>query len=204
MKIGGIYEIVNTANGRRYIGSAVSLEQRQGQHFRALARDRQHNRKLQAAWNKHGAAAFEFHILMICFSSCNLIPWEQRFLDEFRPEYNLSPTAGSPLGTRHSLQSRANMSAAQRGQIPEVLAKMAAARRGRPLTPDHRAKISAAHRGKTLSLEHKEKMLSANRGRPLSLEHRAKLRAANLGRRHTPEARAKISAAKLVYWSARQ
>lgn len=217
MKIGGIYEIVNTANGRRYIGSAVLMEQRQRQHFNALARGKHHNAKLQAAWNKYGAEAFEFHVLMACFDPQELVPWEQRYMDEIHPEHNLSPTAGSPLGMKHSAASRANMSASQKGQTPEVLAKMAAVLRGRPMSAEQRAKIKAAHlarrpadwvpkvsrpratlKGYRLSAEHKAKISASNKGKHGGPQSPAA--AAQLGKPrppHTPEMRAYLSSLKI-------
>ena len=53
----GIYEILNTANGKRYIGSAVHFARRWYLHCWKLNRGEHHSAKLQNAWNKHGAGA---------------------------------------------------------------------------------------------------------------------------------------------------
>jgi group I intron endonuclease len=92
----GIYEIVNLVNGKKYIGSAKSLHSRFGNHRVRLVSGKHHNRYLQKSWIKYGAEAFAFRVLLICRPT-DLICFEQRAIDSLRPEYNLSPTAGSTL-----------------------------------------------------------------------------------------------------------
>jgi hypothetical protein len=46
----------------------------------------------------------------------------------------------------------------------EHRAKLAAAKRGKPLSPEHRAKLSAIRRGRKLSAEHREKLAATKRG----------------------------------------
>lgn len=57
-EMGGIYAIINVANGRCYIGSSHTIRKRLNYHRRALERDRHPNPILQASWNKHGPEAF--------------------------------------------------------------------------------------------------------------------------------------------------
>ena len=131
--ISGIYQIVNTVNGRRYIGRAISLTRRWGLHRSALRRGDHDNSHLQRAWNKYGESAFNFLVIGTC-QPTDLIRMEQHLLDDVRPEYNISPTAGSNFGTVHSLEARANMSVAAKGKV---------------MSPEARAKIGAANKGKT-------------------------------------------------------
>lgn len=189
MQLGGIYEILNTVNGKRYIGSAVDFGKREKQHFRGLAGRRHHNSKLQNSWDKHGPAAFEFRPVMIC-APTDLILWEQRYIDEFKPEYNLSPTAGSPLGMKHTLESRANMSAGHNGvgQTPDVLAKMSDTLRGHPMPLEQRKKISDAHIANHAAKPPKaKKVVLPRKGRILSAAHRAAIGDANRGKKRGPQ-----------------
>lgn len=62
----GIYEIVNTVNGKRYIGSAKKFKIRWSKHVSALRLCKHHSRHLQAAWNKYGEAAFKFLPILTC------------------------------------------------------------------------------------------------------------------------------------------
>lgn len=149
----GIYEIKNVVNGKRYIGSAVNFGKRWINHAFSLGRKDHHSRHLQNAWNKYGSSAFRFRLLRMV-PPCYLVPFEQHYMDRLKPEYNMSPTAGSPLGVKHTEITRAKMSEAKRGNksilgrrhSSETLAKMSAAKLGKkraPFTDSHRANISA-------------------------------------------------------------
>lgn len=56
----GIYAIVNTINGKVYIGSSKSVEGRCNGHFRDLRNHKHYNVKLQRAWNKYGEQSFSY------------------------------------------------------------------------------------------------------------------------------------------------
>ena len=182
MKDSGIYQILNLVNNHSYIGSAISISKRWGQHRSALRKDYHENSYLQHAWNKYGELVFEFRVIGTC-QPTDLIRMEQHLLDDLRPEYNISPTAGSQLGLVRSSETRAKLSA--RTISLEHRSKLSAARRGKSNSPETRAKISAAKRGKT----------TWSKGKTFSPEHRAKLSAAKKGKTNSPETRAKISAA---------
>ncbi len=61
----GIYAIVNTVTGRRYIGKAggEGFRQRWTDHRRRLATSAHYNKALQEDWNRYGAKSFRFDIL---------------------------------------------------------------------------------------------------------------------------------------------
>src|SRR5688572_24931982 len=90
----GVYEIVNSHSGARYVGSASQFRKRCREHIRQLADGRHHSRYLQRAWNKHGPEAFEFRPLLVC-ERTDLLFYEQRALDALSPEYNIVRKAGS-------------------------------------------------------------------------------------------------------------
>ena len=88
-----------------------------------------------------------------------------------------------------SAEERTKMSAALSARLlgkpksPEHVAKVAAAKRGKPLpllSAEHKAAIGNAHRGKVYSAETRAKISAARKGKPMAPEHYAKLRAANL------------------------
>ena len=62
----GIYEILNTINGKRYIGSAVNFNERWMNHKKMLKKGIHHSIHLQRAWNNHGGGSFEFSVLFEC------------------------------------------------------------------------------------------------------------------------------------------
>lgn len=88
---------------------------------------------------------------------------------------------------------------------PETRAKIAAAHRGKTLTPEHRAKISAGlkrvprsarpPRSQLGSPEHRAKLSAASRARWADLEWKAKVIANRIGEVRSVEARARMSIA---------
>lgn len=98
----GIYQIVNTVNGKKYIGSAVNFRKRWRLHISCLRNGTHHSKHLQAAWNKYGEEAFTFEKIMECAKE-ELLDYEQLCLDEENPEYNMALCATNPmLGRKHS------------------------------------------------------------------------------------------------------
>ena len=179
----GIYEIVNLANGKRYIGSAVSIDRRWREHLRHLRAGKHKNRYLQAAWLKYGEGAFAFRVLAER-AVADLIVQEQAHIDAMAPEYNLSPTAGSTLGVKYSDEGRANLSAALQGK-----------RRGKPRDPEAAAKTANAHRGMKRSAETCARISAALTGKkhpPRSAEWRQRLSDAQKGKSRSPEVMAAL------------
>ena len=97
-KIVGIYEIRNTVNGHRYIGSSCSVSRRWNEHKRRLHNGEHHSVYLQRAWDLYGEAAFTFEVLCPATDRDSCIVIEQEYLDKYRPEYNMAPRAISPGG----------------------------------------------------------------------------------------------------------
>ncbi len=213
----GVYEIVNAQDGNRYVGSSWNIEKRWGDHRRDLECGKHHSRYLQRAWLKHGPDIFQFRILLICNTDA-LLESEQRYIDTLCPKYNMSLTAGSPLGFKHSPEARQNMSMAHIGkkygpQTPEHRAKLSASQPehlewlGRKHTDESRAKMSIAQAGRKLSPEHCAKISAIKSGKKLSAETRAKMSASAKGKSHkhyrlrgspSIETREKISAGLLA------
>lgn len=99
----GVYAITNIVNGKRYVGQAMDIEKRWSYHRQDLSRGDHHSRYLQRAWNKYGADAFSFSVVLECDID-DLNHYEQSEIDK-KSEYNVSKTAGSPKGTKHSKET---------------------------------------------------------------------------------------------------
>ena len=216
-KISGIYKIVNTINGKKYVGSAVNISTRWGIHKRELNNNTHHSIKLQRAWNKHGESAFEFSVIEECEPIKEILEEREQFwMDYYKAydnhNYNVSKIAGRSMqGRSHSSDSKTKMSEAKKGKpgpkhSEETKLKMSKSKSGEnhPLyglakednpnygkkhTPAARANMSAAHKGKFVG------ELSPSYGKTPSDETRAKLSAANKGKTHSEETKAKMSAA---------
>jgi group I intron endonuclease len=147
--ISGIYAIVNTINGHQYIGSAVNISRRITRHKTELRNGEHHSRHLQNAWNKYGESAFSFSILKEVDKE-NLIINEQEFIDRIRPEYNVSPTAGSRFGCVHQESTKRKISNSHMGLRP---------------SEETRQKLVTSHTGYEISEETKRKMSEATKGK---------------------------------------
>jgi group I intron endonuclease len=111
----GIYSITNMVDGKRYVGSAHSFTRRWRVHTSQLRRGAHPNRKLQAAWNKYGEESFEFEKIALC-PITDLLAAEQIRIDRLKPEYNLTPTAGSQLGFKFTREAIERAVSARRGK----------------------------------------------------------------------------------------
>lgn len=99
----GVYEIVNTVNGKRYVGSSVNIEQRWSAHKSNLRRGRHHSIHLQRAWDKYGEHSFTFSVIYEC-DLAGVIEAEQVQID-IKSEYNIAPIAGRTYGVVQSDES---------------------------------------------------------------------------------------------------
>ena len=215
MAKGGVYEILNTTNSKRYVGSAANLPRRKKEHLRRLRGNKHHNRYLQRSWNKYGEKVFKFDVIEY-WEPEFLVSMEQWWMNMLQPEYNIAPVAGSPLGVTHTAETRAKMSEAHMGTTlsEETKNKISNALMGNTNgvngpgfigkhTAESKAKMSAALKGKkrgTPSEETKAKISAAmkgnvpwNRGKPghkNTAETRAKLSAALKGKPWSPARRA--------------
>jgi len=200
----GIYAITSP-NGKQYVGSAKSLRHRWSTHRILLRRGVHHSPYLQNAFNKYGEDNMVFSVLLFC-DPINLIMYEQIAMDTMQPAYNILRHAGSPLGTKHSDETKAKISAANKGRMPSEecrLASLAAnlgrklsehhkellskATKGRPLSPEHAKNIGLSRVGKKRKPETVEKIRLALTGRKLSPEQAEINRTMNIGRKRSPE-----------------
>jgi len=167
-KVSGIYEIVNTINGHRYIGSSINIQKRWNEHKRDLNNNKHHSIYLQRAWNKYGANHFEFNIIETCFFFA-LIFREQHYINTLQPAYNISPTAGSILGIKHTDESRKKMRDSRGGKNNAMY--------GRQHSDTTRKQISDSKKGTPAWNKGKKGLYSA------SEETRAKISASQKGRK---------------------
>lgn len=145
----GVYEIVNTVNGKRYVGSSKNIEKREKEHFNDLRRGKHHAIALQRAWDKYGEESFTFRIIEECLVS-DLIDREQSQLD-IGFQYNSSPTAGNCLGVKHTDETRAKVSEFLRrrnAENPEMLDRFRFSNRGKPKSKDWCRRSSEWQRGR--------------------------------------------------------
>jgi len=192
----GVYQIRNTINGKVYVGSSVDITARWAVHRSDLKHGHHHSVKLQRAFDKHGADAFEYLIVRKCQME-DLLQHEQHWIDStdaVGAGYNVLPVAGSFRGRTVSRETREKLSAIARGRAgsgfrdnvvvsAETREKIRASLLGSKLSPDVIAKRTA-----TLKANLKLKPRT-----PPSDAARQKMRAAKLGIKLSDETRAKMS-----------
>lgn len=180
---GGIYLIRNTINGKLYVGSSANIVNRWAVHRHGLERGIHHSAKLQRAWSKYGASAFEWMVIERCEADA-LIAREQHWIDALAAStsagYNICRVAGSSAGRVFS---------------PETLEKMRQAKLGKKRSPESRLKQSEAIRGRPKSTEHRQKIGASQKGRECPAACRAGVAKANRARQHSQATREKLSAA---------
>jgi group I intron endonuclease len=115
----GIYRWINLVNGKSYIGSSVDLSKRLKNHLYSI----NSNILLQRAILKYGISSFSIQILEYCDKK-QLISKEQFYLNLFKSEYNLKPTAGSLLGYKHTPESIEKMSQSRLGEKNHFFGKI--------------------------------------------------------------------------------
>lgn len=170
----GIYQIMNTVNGKRYIGSAVRIAKRWSEHRCALRENRHHSQALQRSWNKYGEGAFEFAVLQTC-EKAGLIASEQAALDALKPELNVCKIAGSRLGDKLSPETKARIAASMKAnprrgshllgkrQSEETIAKRAVSLRAAFSRAESKALLSQRRREKWADPAFKERTSKAVR-----------------------------------------
>lgn len=215
-----IYQITNTQNGKRYIGSSIDYRERVRGHLFHLREGKHHSKHLQRAYDKYGENAFKFSILKVVTKKEKIVEIEQKYLDEFKPEYNSRPTAESNSGWKPSSETKALWSKQRKGRAPTFLGKkhseetkkkIGEASRNRPPsmlgrkhTPETKALLSESHKGqvpwikgKTHSEETRRKLSESHKGQTSWLKGKKGMFAGEkgsfYGKKHTKETREIIS-----------
>ena len=156
----GIYQIVNTLNGKRYVGSSVDIEKRWQKHQQDLRKGSHHAQHLQHSWNKSGGDKFIIRVIFECERE-ELIENEQAELDKGY-DYNSSPTAGNTLGLKFSEDARARVRQNRLDRYaadPEgYAALMSSLSKGKPKSAEWKRKASESKAGVSKSAEQCEKM----------------------------------------------
>jgi group I intron endonuclease len=190
-KESGIYRIINTINGKFYIGSSINVKSRKQDHFKHLKKGNHHSYKLQNEWDEvENKDSFKFQVMIYC-EELYLRKIEQRLIDDLRPEYNIAPFVGTVKGLRHkeSTKKYLRQLAIEQRKDPEYRKKISEgiskALKGVAKTEQHKAATSKSLTGKKLTDEHRKKLSLAkigktswSKGKKFTEEHKQNLRLA--------------------------
>lgn len=140
-KISGIYKIQSTIHPERiYIGSANNVRRRWNEHKSDLLSHTHGNNKLQRHVNKYGWIDLVFSVIFEC-DECDLITYEQSYIDALSPYFNICKTAD------------------RRSGLPPW-------NKGRTLTEEHKRKIGARQEGENNSMYGKPSPRKGGKGYP--------------------------------------
>lgn len=156
--VSGIYAIINTTNGKRYVGSSKNIRKRWSAHLLSLRKDIHHAAALQRAWNKYGEKTFSISILEEC--PVGLLAEKEQFYMDERADYNSSPTAFSCLGFKQSEETKTKHSLRMRKLLderPEFVEHIRSISK-MPKSEDWKRQLSERMRGVKKSASQVEKM----------------------------------------------
>jgi group I intron endonuclease len=195
MTVSGIYAIVNNTTNSMYIGSAVNIPRRLNTHRQLLRKGKHYSAHLQNAYRKYSPEVFSYEVIEFVDDKTALIAKEQLWIDFFSPAYNKRKKANSPLGIKHTEETRAKMSLAHKNKI---------------FTEEHRANISAAKKGVSMSESQKTLLSQIHKGKTITSETKSKLSIALTGNKnaagqfYSEKRRAKISEQMKNIWAQRK
>lgn len=202
MKISGIYKIQSLIKPTRcYIGSAINISQRWGIHLNLLRKNKHHSKKLQRYYDKYGESDLIFIILELCFPEF-LTAREQYYINKLKPWFNICKIAGSPLGNRHSIETKQKMREIKMGKSfsEEHKQNMKIAwgeRKLIPVSEETKKRLSISHKGIRPTKEQCIAMSEFRKGKPRPEGVMEKLYAFNRGKKRSEETKRKISESQI-------
>lgn len=181
MKAPVIYKIINTTNGKFYVGSTNNQYERFRSHRKMLRSGKHHCKHLQAAWNKYGEEAFTFTVVKKVANVGELQATENVWLEKHvgkdycynKSKYSDAPMRGVYGADHHSFG--VPVSAEQKADISRTLKEFYALapenhpRYGKPHSEESKAKMSVSRMGKMAGEAH------YRYGQTLSAEVRGKI-----------------------------
>lgn len=103
----GIYYLKNINNNKLYIGSSKNIRSRIYNHKNKFKHQKHSNPYLQNVVNKYGFEIFECGLLEKCDEK-DLLKREQYYLDNLKPEYNLTLKVERNILSKESRLKQAN------------------------------------------------------------------------------------------------
>jgi group I intron endonuclease len=214
LNLSGVYQLKNKINNDIYIGSTVNLRKRKAMHFHLLRKNEHHNSFLQKAFDEYGEENFIFEVLLYCDKQF-LTYYEQKLLDKFVPEYNISTNSESNIGIKLSQETRDKMSKSHIGKKASEETRKKIAENSKNISDETRKKLSESRKGekhhffgKHLSKEHIEKLIEShtgqipwNKGIPCTEETKNKISIAKVGKKQSEETKKKRSLSIKKYWN---
>lgn len=150
----GIYSITNLVNNKIYIGSAVNIKKRWGDHRYCFLKNKHHNSHFQSAWNLYGESNFKFDVVEYCDVS-ELKSREKYYINFFNSNntnlgYNINDPDNGFLGIKHTKETKKKLSLQKTGNKNPMFGLTGSAHHNfqKPMSDEQKLKISKNRKGK--------------------------------------------------------
>lgn len=178
----GIYKIVNTLNGKVYVGSTKDFQKRWRKHFNDLEKQQHSSIKLQRSYNKHGKDVFVCEIIEeIPYEKDKILEREQYWIDTLNSKengYNIADASFGDCLTNHP-QREEIISKIKKTLKDKNSAMSAEERKEKWSQPGVKNGMYGRHRTE----EEKRHLSEINKGRPSIFK----------GKHHSEETKRKLS-----------
>lgn len=105
-KKSGVYILINKINKEIYIGSSINLTRRMASYYYYTNSDKSSKLVIIRAMKKYGLDNFSLGILEFCKQDSKVcLNLEQKWLDYYKPNYNVLNIAGNSFGFKHSIET---------------------------------------------------------------------------------------------------
>ena len=132
-KKSGVYLFINKVTNDLYIGSSTNLTSRMVSYYYYTNSQKPSKLVIIRAMKKYGLDNFSLGIIEFCEKDVCLI-LEQKWIDHYKPKYNVLATAGNSLGYKHSIETI--------NKLKEKLSKDLHPKYGSVTSPETRKAIS--------------------------------------------------------------
>ena len=106
----GVYLFINNITKDLYVGSSLTLSKRMTSHFYYANSDKLTKIIITKAMRKYKLENFSLGILEFCPSDIIICTdLEQKWIDHYKPKYNVLKIAGSTSGFRHTIDTIKNL-----------------------------------------------------------------------------------------------
>ena len=193
---GFIYFILNTKNGKYYVGQTTDTPKKRWIGHVSESRSkikRLKNNYLCNAIRKYGRQSFEVRTLLTCNNQKELDDAEVFFISLFdatNSDLGYNGTAGG-FGGKKTEQTKKRIGESNKGRkvSPETIALIVTANTGRKHTPEARENMSRAQKGRKHTEETKKRISLAKKGKkktPMSEAAKVNNRLARIGKKGYP------------------
>nr|AFD95924.1 intron-encoded LAGLIDADG endonuclease family protein [Talaromyces stipitatus] len=105
-KKSGVYIFINNITNQLYIGSSINLTKRMVSYYYYTNSDKLSKFVIIRAMKKYGLENFSLGILEFCKQDPKIcLELEQKWIDFYKPKYNVLTVAGNSAGFKHSVET---------------------------------------------------------------------------------------------------